>query len=193
MQGNSEALGVNDGGDGNTTSRKVPAQSELSMGPPLCRVLLVHSRSVKIPVEGPRAVLAQRLHAETVCIQALRRSGKEVWATTENGNKDLKYILTDPSHYNGQTPGVILILGPDISDQDKAPAPRIGCGNILNPPHHCRRVAKNRESHKNSDELVTHLAWNHTRRDKPHRRVSAVAASTHTMLSHQPAQPSAPH
>ena len=134
MQWNLEALGVNDGGDGNTTSRKVPAQSELSMGPPLCRVLLVHSRSVKIPVEGPRAVLAQRLHTETVCVQALRRSGKEVWATRENGNEDSKYILTDSSHYNGQTPGVILIPGPDISDQDKAPAPRTGCGNISNPP-----------------------------------------------------------
>ena len=56
-------------------------------------------------------------------------------------------------------------------------------------PHHCPRVAKNRESPKNSDELVTHLAWNHTRGDKPHRRVSAEAASTHTM----PAQPSAPN
>lgn len=158
--GNLEALDINGHGDGNMTSRKVPVQRELSMGPSLCRVLLVHSRSVEIPVEGPRAVLAQRLHTETVCVQALRRSGKEVWATRENGNENLKYILTDPSHYNAQTPGVILIPGPDISDQDKAPALRTGCGNISNPshPHHCSHVPQNRESQKNSDELATHLA-----------------------------------
>ena len=116
------------------TFRKVPAQREFSMGPPLCRVLLVHSRSVEIPVKGPWAVLAQRLHTETVCVQALHRSGKEVWATRVNRNEDPKHSLTDTSHYSAQTPGVILIPGPDISDQEKAPA-LTGCGTISNPSH----------------------------------------------------------
>lgn len=65
------------------TFRKVPAQRELSVGFSLHWVLLVHSRPIEIPVEGPGVVLTQRFHTETVCIQALGRTRKEVWAHNE--------------------------------------------------------------------------------------------------------------
>lgn len=59
------------------TLKKVPAQRELAIGFSLHGVLLVHSCSIKIPVEGPRIVLAQWFHTETVCIQTLSRTGKK--------------------------------------------------------------------------------------------------------------------
>lgn len=53
----------------------LPVWSQLSVGFALHRVLLVHPRAVEVPVQGTAAVLAQRLHAEAVGVQALRPPG----------------------------------------------------------------------------------------------------------------------
>lgn len=53
----------------------LPVWSQLSVGFRLHRVLLVHPRAVEVPVQGTAAVLAQRLHAEAVGVQALCPGG----------------------------------------------------------------------------------------------------------------------
>lgn len=133
---------------------------------------------VKVRASPPRGSGSAALQFIESWLSALGNRGSDVDRGPE--------IFPHPSL--GQAP----YPGPDISDQDKAPALRTGCGNISNPsyPHHCSHVPQNRESQKNS--LILQRIWLEPTRGETSLTESQCRGSLNPHDAGPPASPAQP-